>query len=89
MNKHIELVKKWLADPDSVTKKELRANDADAAAYANDAAAAANAAYAAYAAYTADAAAYTAAAAASAAASGLPLNADNWVKEYEKLSKSN
>ena len=31
MNKHIELVKKWLDDPDSVTKEELKAN-ADAAA---------------------------------------------------------
>ena len=26
MNKHIEVVKKWLADNDSVSKKELRAN---------------------------------------------------------------
>ena len=26
MNKHIELVKKWLDDPFSVTKKELKAN---------------------------------------------------------------
>lgn len=32
MNKHIELVKKWLADPDSVTQKELKQNRADAAA---------------------------------------------------------
>jgi hypothetical protein len=41
MNKHIELVKKWLADPDSVTRKELKKNrDAAAAAYdAEDAAA--------------------------------------------------
>jgi hypothetical protein len=46
MNKHIELVKKWLDDPNSVTKKELIEN-ADAAAYAAYAAAAdaANAAY--------------------------------------------
>ena len=27
MNKHIELVKKWLADPKSVTKTELKNND--------------------------------------------------------------
>ena len=36
MDKHIELVKKWLDDPESVTTKELLANShsADAAAYA-------------------------------------------------------
>ena len=38
MNKHIELVKKWLDDPNSVTKKELIEN-ADAADYAAYAAA--------------------------------------------------
>jgi hypothetical protein len=27
MNPHIELVKKWLADPDSVTVEELRVNE--------------------------------------------------------------
>ena len=49
MNKHIELVKKWLDDPNSVTKKELNENSAaaEAAAFAADAA---DAAY-----YTADA----------------------------------
>lgn len=41
MNKHIEVVKKWLDDPDSVTAKELRVNAAEAA-YAENAA---NAAY--------------------------------------------
>ena len=47
MNKHIELVKKWLDDPDSVTVDELRENSESAyAAYAAYAAAA----YAAYAA---------------------------------------
>ena len=51
MNKHIELVKKWLDDPDSVTKEKLNAN--------------ANAAYAA-AAFNADNAAYNAAYAADA-----------------------
>ena len=51
MNKHIELVKKWLADPESVTRQELEDNrDAAWAAYADDAYAvhaydAANAAY--------------------------------------------
>jgi len=30
MNKHIKLVKKWLDDPDSVTKEKIKAN-ADAA----------------------------------------------------------
>ena len=50
MNKHIELVKKWLADRKSVTKEELEAN-ADAANAADAAYAASNAAagYAAYA----------------------------------------
>ena len=53
MNKHIELVKKWLANPDSVTVDELKANaDAAYAAAAYDAYAA-DAAYAAYAAYAA------------------------------------
>ena len=40
MNKHIELVKKWLADPESVTKKDMAANAANtAAAYAAESAA--------------------------------------------------
>jgi hypothetical protein len=49
MNKHIELVKKWLDDPNSVTKEELNENAAaaEAAAFAADAAV--------YAYYTADA----------------------------------
>jgi hypothetical protein len=74
MNEHIELVKKWLADPDSVTRKELKANadaaqDAYAAADSADAADAARYAYAAaYAAYAADAAAY-------------------WVEKYEALEQ--
>jgi hypothetical protein len=59
MNKHIELVKKWLADPSSVTQEELKAN-ADAAAAAYDAAAfyAAAAADAAYYSAVGDTAAY-------------------------------
>ena len=31
MNKHIKLVKKWLADNESVSQQELEANAADAA----------------------------------------------------------
>jgi|TARA_R110000737_G_scaffold68916_3_gene97249 hypothetical protein len=78
MNKHIELVKKWLANPKSVTKEELKdnayaaayaADAADAAAYVADATAAASAAYATYD-DAADAAAYAA----------------NWVKRYEELT---
>ena len=46
MNKHIELVKKWLDDPDSVTVDELRENSESA--YDAYAAAAADAAYDAY-----------------------------------------
>jgi hypothetical protein len=40
MNKHIELVKRWLDDPDSVTQEELdlNADAADAAFWAADAA---------------------------------------------------
>ena len=49
MDKHIELVEKWLANPESVSKEELEENGKAADAYA----AAANAAYA-----DADAAAY-------------------------------
>ena len=37
MNKHIEVVKKWLADADSVTLQELRENHVSAYnAYIND-----------------------------------------------------
>ena len=49
MNKHIELVKKWLDDPSSVSQEELKANS-DAAC---------DAAYAAYSAAAADADAVT------------------------------
>ena len=31
MNKHIELVKKWLDDPESVTAEELKANATEVA----------------------------------------------------------
>ena len=44
MNKHIELVKKWLADKDSVSQEELEANSKAAADVSDYAANAANAA---------------------------------------------
>ena len=75
MNKHIELVKKWLADKDSVSKEELIEN-ADAA-NAADAAYAANANYANYANY----------AAANAAANASYDAAEYWVSQYEGLTK--
>ena len=62
MYKHIELVKKWLADPASVSQEELKDNRAAAVnaasyvAYAADAADAADAAYDAAFDYAADAA---------------------------------
>ena len=60
MNEHIELVKKWLADPESVTKQDMEANAAAYAALADAALAAAyaDAAYAAYAAAAANTADY-------------------------------
>ena len=53
MNKHIELVKRWLADPKSVTVEELNAADAAEAAAWNAVYAAAKSAWA-----SEDAAAY-------------------------------
>ena len=91
MNKHIELVKKWLADKDSVSLEQLEANkdaadDASYASYDADWKAAAHAAkyahahaakYAKYAEYTATySAVYYAAA-----------DAAYWVKRYEELTK--
>ena len=75
MNKHIELVKKWLADPESVTQQELDDNlDAADCAYHADFYEAASSAAAYYTYYAANfAAAYYAAAAA------------YWVKRYEEL----
>jgi len=76
MNKHIELVKKWLADPKSVTQQELDDNrDAASAAYAANGAA--YYAYYAYAYYAADEAVYAANGAA----------AEYWVKRYEELKE--
>ena len=85
MNIHIKLVKKWLADNDSVSQQELEnnANAAYAANAAYDAAGyAANAAYAA--AYAANAAGY---AAANAAANAANDAAAYWVKRYEELEQ--
>jgi LPS O-antigen subunit length determinant protein (WzzB/FepE family) len=81
MNKHIELVKKWLADPKSVTQQELNDNR-DAAAYA-----AYDAAYVDYAA-AADYAAHAAAYAAYTAYDAAYYNADAayWVKRYEEIT---
>ena len=79
MNKHIELVKKWLDDPSSVTVRELKENAKaaavyDAAAYATNAADTFAAAFAAYdaavrAAYDADAA-----------------DAEHYVEKYEEIT---
>jgi len=85
MNKHIEVVKKWLADKESVTKEELEANVDAAYAAAN----------AAYAADAADAAAYDAtyapnAASAAFAAADAANAADcakRLVNKYEELTK--
>ena len=78
MNKHIELVKKWLVDPTSVTQQELDDN--------RDAADAANAAYAAD--YAANAAYYAADAAADAAAYAAAYAAAKyWVNRYEELKE--
>jgi len=75
MNKHIELVKKWLDDPESVTTEELEAN-ADAA-YAAAAPAAAWA-------YAAACAAADASADAANAAAYAKYTA-NCVKRYDEL----
>ena len=76
MNKHIELVKKWLAGED-VTTEELRANSIAAVSRAHAAGAAANAAdHAADAATTTDNAHYCA----------TTDNAHYWVARYEELS---
>jgi len=72
MNKHIELVKKWLDDPTSVSQDELEANSVAAHTAYVAAHAAYVAAYAAASAYAADA--YDADA------------AEYYVKKYEELT---
>jgi len=79
INKHIALVKKWLANPKSVTQEELLANknaSFDAVDAAVDDAYAANVDAAYYAAYAANDACYGA------------CGAAYWVKQYEELTKS-
>ena len=81
MNKHVELVKKWLADKDSVSKEELKAN-------AYDANAAANASYYAYAhaaKYATDATYYPAIAVYAADAAANAAAAEYWVSHCEDL----
>jgi hypothetical protein len=89
-NVHIELVKKWLADPTTVSPEELKVNaDAAKAVYAADASSAAFASPAAYVAY----AATSAAASTSVNAVGVvyaavtATAAAHWVKRYEGLTK--
>ena len=75
MNKHIELVEKWLADPSSVSKAELEANYSAANAV-YDAARSANAVL-----YNADIASF-------AAAYGVNADsAEEWVANYHKSVK--
>lgn len=76
MNKHIELVKKWLTDKDSVSQADLKANVKAASNAAYDASNAAKAA--ADAAYDASNAAYDAADATS--------EAIYWVERYEEMT---
>ena len=76
MYKHIELVKKWLADPASVSQEELKDNRAAAVNAAS---------YVAYAADAADAAA--AAAAAYDAAFDYAADAAYWVKRYDEFKE--
>jgi len=78
MNKHIELVEKWLADNNSVSLEELKANRYAASTVYLAARAAYEAAYAAYdAAYAADYDAYYAHGDVAA----------YYVKEYKELTK--
>jgi hypothetical protein len=97
-NKHIELVKKWLADKDSVSRDELideLVTNEDAARAAYDAAkAVSEAADAAYdVAYAANVDAYAAASDAYAAyvaaddAYEAGSDVSYWVKRYEELTK--
>tara|TARA_B110000483_G_scaffold202831_1_gene244719 strand:+ start:395 stop:628 length:234 start_codon:yes stop_codon:yes gene_type:complete len=75
MDKHIEVVKKWLADNDSVSQTELEYNRV--AAYRARAAAGRSSAHATDAVYQAAHAAY---------AAPYGASADYWVKRYEELT---
>jgi hypothetical protein len=77
MNKHVQLVKKWLEDKDSVSLEELKANKEGA--------------YAAKGAYAAYYAAFGAAACAYACAAYYDYDAADdaayWIKRFEELTK--
>jgi hypothetical protein len=76
MNKHIELVKKWLADNDSVTQQELENNRDEAWSRVVTKA------------FADGAIVYNATAYAAAAANGAyNTNAAYWVKRYEELKE--
>ena len=90
MNKHIELVKKWLADPESVSLEELKANRE--AARDNWDAGATRATIAAY--WAADAAVEAVKAAVYWAAGATAVETVYWrnqtityIKQYEELTK--
>ena len=98
MNKHIEVVKRWLADADSVTLQELRENRLAASAVAATNAATARdvaqwvkkfLAFKNAAANAANVAAIAATEAEVSATVFLEANRDvaRWVKKYEELSK--
>ena len=82
MNKHISLVKRWLADNDSVTLQELKDNRDSAYADGNVAAETLYAADVAYAASSDAAAAAEAAARAARAAATTAY----WFRRYEELT---
>jgi len=86
-NKHILLVKRWLADNDSVSKKELSYSNASAMLGYSDAAAAADAAFDAFNAAEAAAEAANVVMYATEAASEGNGDAGYWVKRYEELTK--
>jgi hypothetical protein len=92
MNKHIELVKKWISDPKSVTQQELKDGRDEAEAAYVDAAAYYPADADAASAYCAAASAYYAIE--YAASAYYPADADNvayahyarkWVKQHKEL----
>ena len=84
-NEHIEVVKRWLTDKDSVSREELEATAEAAAIAAVNADRAARAARdAAAAKRAADAAAWGATDAVRASAGA--INATYWVKRYEELT---
>ena len=90
MDKHIEVVKKWLADNDSVSKKELRANHVSAYnAYINDDSTDDDSDDVAVNRFAAEAAAAAKIAVTTAAAAAyryVKPDAAHWVKLYEELT---